>query len=206
MSETKEKILQSALALFAKDGYRAVSVSAVAGELGITKGALYKHYKNKRAIFESIVERMYEVDAEKSQEHGVPEAKYSVAPKTYKNISMKNVREFTMAQFAFWLEDDFASKFRRMLILEQYRDAEIAELYDNCLIGGPVAYMEDIFREMMSEGILQSCDPHELAIEYCAPFNLLLTAADCGDKDAATELAKQIELFEKRYIVNKEEN
>ncbi|MDD6845207.1 MAG: helix-turn-helix domain containing protein [Clostridia bacterium] len=29
-----------------KDGYEAVSVSMIAGKLGMTKGALYKHYKN----------------------------------------------------------------------------------------------------------------------------------------------------------------
>ena len=41
---TKEKILITALRLFAQDGYEAVSVSRIAGELGMTKGALYKHY------------------------------------------------------------------------------------------------------------------------------------------------------------------
>lgn len=45
MSDTKEKIMMTALRLFAKDGYEAVSVSRIAGELGMTKGALYKHYK-----------------------------------------------------------------------------------------------------------------------------------------------------------------
>ena len=53
---TKEKILVTALRLFAVYGYEAVSVSQIAGELGITKGALYKHYKNKRDIFNCIFE------------------------------------------------------------------------------------------------------------------------------------------------------
>ena len=43
MTDTKEKILETALKLFAKDGYEAVSVSDIEDELGITKGALYKH-------------------------------------------------------------------------------------------------------------------------------------------------------------------
>lgn len=62
MTGTKEKILRTALRLFAQYGYEAVSVSAIAGELGITKGALYRHYKNKRDIFDSIVERMCRMD------------------------------------------------------------------------------------------------------------------------------------------------
>ena len=47
---TKEDILIVALHLFARDGYEAVSVSQIAGELGMTKGALYRHYKSKRDI------------------------------------------------------------------------------------------------------------------------------------------------------------
>ena len=73
MSDTKERILQAALTLFAQDGYRAVSVSAIAGKLGITKGALYKHYENKQAIFNSIVERMVQEDARQAQAYEMPE-------------------------------------------------------------------------------------------------------------------------------------
>ena len=66
MSDTKKSILLSALGLFARDGYEAVPVSAIAGELGITKGALYNHYKNKRDIFDSILSRMERHDAERA--------------------------------------------------------------------------------------------------------------------------------------------
>lgn len=67
MTDTKERILQTALRLFAEDGYEAVSVSTIAGELGMTKGALYKHYKNKQDIFDSIVARMEQRDAEQAE-------------------------------------------------------------------------------------------------------------------------------------------
>ena len=55
MGNRKEEILMVALHLFARDGYEAVSVSQIAGELDMTKGALYRHYKSKRDIFECIV-------------------------------------------------------------------------------------------------------------------------------------------------------
>ena len=55
---TKEDILIVALHLFARDGYEAVSISQIAGELGMTKGALYRHYESKRDIFEHIVKRI----------------------------------------------------------------------------------------------------------------------------------------------------
>ena len=63
----KKKILVAALRLFAVNGYEAVSVSQIAGELGMTKGALYKHYKNKRDIFNCIFEYVCQLDVERSQ-------------------------------------------------------------------------------------------------------------------------------------------
>ena len=153
MSDTREKILMTALRLFARDGYEAVSVSTIAGELGMTKGALYKHYKNKRDIFDSIVERMYQIDAQRAEEYEVPKVKYETQPKAYKNQSVEKIMDFTVAQFFFWTEDEFASDFRKMLTLEQYRNTEMTELYNQCIVEGPVAYMEDLFRELMKEGV-----------------------------------------------------
>lgn len=185
MSDTKEKILLTALRLFARDGYEAVSVSAIAGELGMTKGALYKHYKNKRDIFDHIVARMFQVDAERSRQYEVPEEQFDRSPSAYEQVTLENIRRFTLAQFVFWTEDEFASDFRRMLTLEQYRSAEMAELYSSCLVAGPVAYMEDIFREMISSGILNDADPKQLALAFYAPLFLLINMWDqAGDRAA----------------------
>lgn len=201
MSDTKEKILMTALHLFAREGYEAVSVSTIAGELGMTKGALYKHYKNKRDIFDSIVERMYRSDSESSHEHGVPAEKYDSEPESYQNVSISSVREFTISQFLFWTEDEFAADFRRMLTLEQYRSAEMAQLYSSCIAEGPVAYMEDIFREMIAQGILRSAEPRLLAVEYYAPFFLLVNVSDRSNDGAGylETLKAHIEGFFSRY-------
>lgn len=185
MTDTKEKILMAALRLFAREGYEAVSVSDIAGELGITKGALYKHYKNKRDIFDSIVARMFQVDAERSRQYEVPEEQFDQSPETYEDVSLENIRRFTLAQFVFWTVDDFASHFRKMLTLEQYRSAEMAELYNSCLVAGPVAYMEDIFREMSKKGVLREVDPKQLALAYYAPLYLLIGMWDQADDKAA---------------------
>ena len=73
MSNRKEEILIVALHLFARDGYEAVSVSQIAGELGMTKGALYRHYKSKRDIFDCIVQRMEQQDGEQAGEYDMPQ-------------------------------------------------------------------------------------------------------------------------------------
>ncbi|MEK5257273.1 TetR/AcrR family transcriptional regulator [Paenibacillus sp. FSL F4-0125] len=53
---TKEKILYEALALFSNCGYGSVSVREIAGAVGIRESALYKHYKNKQDIFDTVVQ------------------------------------------------------------------------------------------------------------------------------------------------------
>lgn len=184
MSDTREKILMTALRLFAKDGYEAVSVSTIAGELGMTKGALYKHYKNKRDIFDSIVERMYQMDAERAEKYEVPKVKYEIWPEAYKNQSIEKIMDFTIAQFFFWTEDDFASDFRKMLTLEQYRNTEMAELYSQCIVAGPVSYMEDLFRELTIQGILRKENPRQLAVEFYAPLFLLINMFDKNGEKA----------------------
>ena len=96
MSNRKEEILIVALHLFARDGYEAVSVSQIAGELDMTKGALYRHYKSKRDIFNCIVERMEQQDNEQASDYDMPEDDKERMPEKYETVSL----------------DDFASLFR----------------------------------------------------------------------------------------------
>ena len=78
MGNRKEEILIVALHLFARDGYEAVSVSQIAGELDMTKGALYRHYKSKRDIFDSIVKRMEQQDSEQARENDFMQICFSI--------------------------------------------------------------------------------------------------------------------------------
>jgi AcrR family transcriptional regulator len=197
MVDTKEKILHTALRLFARDGYQAVSVRAIAGELGMTKGALYKHYKNKQDIFDSIVEHIYQIDAERAKKYEVPEETFDKSPSAYRKTGIDKIKVFTEAQFRFWTEDEFASNFRKMLALEQYRNPEIMELYQKCLVSGPVSYMEDLFREMIEQGIWNKSNPKQLALAFYAPFYLLLSISDAmpDQKEVAKLLAAHIDRF-----------
>ena len=197
MSDTKGKILFAALRLFAQDGYEAVSVSTITGELGMTKGALYKHYKNKRDIFDSIFERMCLGDVELAKKHGVPEEEFADNPLAFKNASMENLRGFIEATFRIWIENEFARNFRKMLTLEQYRSAEMSDFYHKCIL--PVSYIEDLFREMIEQGVLKKSDPKLLALEFFAPYHFLISTAlvdaSLDTEEAANLLTTHIDRF-----------
>lgn len=203
MADTKEKILMTALHLFARDGYEAVSVRNIAEALGMTKGALYRHYKNKRDIFDSIVERMIRIDGERANAHQMPAEKYDTMPDAYENATVENIQKYTVEQFRFWTEDDFASDFRKMLTLEQYRSTEMAELYSRCIVAGPVAYMEDLFRELMKKGVLKKEDPRQLAVEFYSPLFLLVNMFDKAEEsgDYVEILRNHTERFMQSHVV-----
>ncbi len=148
MGNTKEEILTVALHLFARDGYEAVSVSQIAGELGMTKGALYRHYQNKRDIFDHIVKRMEQGDSEQAEENNVPEEEMEKNPEKYQETTMEDFLEYGKSMFKYWTEDDFASSFRKMLTLEQFRNEEMQGLYQQYLASGPAGYVKDLFQSM----------------------------------------------------------
>ena len=53
---TREKIVETALRLFAEVGYGAVSIETVLQECEISRGALYHHYASKEVLFEAVLE------------------------------------------------------------------------------------------------------------------------------------------------------
>ena len=63
LKDTKERILLASLELFARYGYDAASVSRIAEAVGLTKGALYRHFEDKAAILRAILARMEADDA-----------------------------------------------------------------------------------------------------------------------------------------------
>ena len=162
MGNRKEEILIVALHLFARDGYEAVSVSQIAGELDMTKGALYRHYKSKRDIFDCIVQRMEQQNSEQTRQNEVPEESIENVPEEYQNVSVEDFVGYSKSMFEYWTEDDFASSFRKMLTLEQFRNEEMQNLYQQYLVSGPAEYVKDLFKNMEIK------NPEEEAVKFYA--------------------------------------
>lgn len=55
ITETKDKILASAKIEFLKNGYTKASLRKIAGNAGLTTGAMYRHFSDKDALFNALV-------------------------------------------------------------------------------------------------------------------------------------------------------
>lgn len=52
---TRQQVVQAALELFSQQGYAATTLNEVAARAGVTRGAIYWHFKDKADLFNSLV-------------------------------------------------------------------------------------------------------------------------------------------------------
>jgi AcrR family transcriptional regulator len=57
---SRERILDAAMEIFARYGYRRASMDQVAEAAGLTRQAVYHHFQNKEALFRAAVEALHD--------------------------------------------------------------------------------------------------------------------------------------------------
>lgn len=180
MAATRDRILEASLRLFARDGYEAVSTSTIAGELGMTKGALYRHFPDKRAIFDTLVDEMLDRHREAGAGLGLVAGSVDKAALAYASASPEGMADLGEALFRHWTQDESAAAFRRLLSIERFRDERMAALYDELFVGGQLRRHEELFSKMADAGAMPPGDPMQAALDFWAPVFLLMQASDCG--------------------------
>lgn len=199
---TKQKILNEALTLFSEKGYSAVHVGDIADAVGIKAPSLYKHYKSKRAIFDSCVEVFSERMDQVRNDLRLPGT--SGADIDYRTASRETIIEIALNLFDFYLQDDVAAKFRKMLMMERCHDPELNKLFEDLFIDGAVRHEEKIFSDLIDAGIIKKEDPHIIALRFYTPIFYLLQKYDMHpDKadEAKKELTSMIQEFCDTYTV-----
>jgi AcrR family transcriptional regulator len=115
---TKERILDEALTLFSKNGYDGVSVKDIANAVGIKDSSLYKHFKSKYEIFETIIQQMGNRVEEMHNKLQVPDARSQDVSLCFANMTTETLVEITKKLFLFYLKDSVVGRLRRLLTIE----------------------------------------------------------------------------------------
>ncbi|EHU1904491.1 TetR family transcriptional regulator [Acinetobacter baumannii] len=69
MAETRKKLIEVARRAFAEHGYADTSMDKLTAEAGLTRGALYHHFGDKRGLFAAVVDQIDSQMAEYAQQH-----------------------------------------------------------------------------------------------------------------------------------------
>lgn len=184
-NNTKQVIMEEALNLFAVHGYEGVSVAKIADAVGIKASSLYKHYKNKQDIFNSILAEMTVRYKEAAESLSIEGDNAEIAAEQFTDMSVENLLSAATGLFLYFLHDGYAAKFRRMLTVEQYNNPSASTLYADQYIDSPLLYQSTLFGTFMNRGNMRVFDTKVSAMHFYAPIFLMLSLCDnCPDREA----------------------
>lgn len=195
---TKERITDAALTLFSERGYTGTSVKNIADAVGIRDASLYKHFKSKQEIFDAIVAetyRRYDTFTDGIDVH-VSESKAD--EKVFDGISEEMLAKKVRQLIEYSLHDEYVSRFRRMMTIEQFRNAEFAAMYSERYLERLVRYHAGLFRALIKSGTIIGEDPDTLALEYVAPVVLMVEICD-RQPEREAECLKRLEAHVRNF-------
>ena len=200
--DTKKKILDVALTLFSEKGYGNVYVGHIAEGVGIKAPSLYKHYKNKQDIFDAILKEMHNRYDQEVSYLNITGSDSEADGIMFADISEDELVKLGMGLFHFFLHDEYECKFRKMLTIEQFSNPELAKLFSNQYINGPLTYQTGLFQMILMQGKMKKEEEGIMALQFYSPIYLLLTLCDREphrEEEALQLLEKHIRQFNRMY-------
>ena len=147
--ETVEKILDVSMRLFTEKGYEHTTIQDIVDALGMSKGAIYHHFKSKEDILDRINDRYYE-DLD-----WFPELD---------KIPGENGLEKLRYAFRHFLTDPAKRKVDRLVIGYVVKNPKITLLTLESTFRDAAPYVEKIISLGISDGSIQGMEyPHEVA-------------------------------------------
>lgn len=188
--DTKQRILDEALAMFAERGYEGTNMRELAQTLGLGKSALYKHYASKEDIWNSMLDQI--------------EARYSASIGSNDNLppvpdSLDGLVEMSMGMIDFTIHDEQLILVRRVLLMEQFRDERAKALTADHFLSRLERIFAYVFEGMMEAGLLKRADPTLLALAYTAPVSALIQECD-RFPDKSPEIMDRIRTFITHFV------
>lgn len=187
---TKERIMEEALKLFSVSGFEGVTIRNIADAVEIRNSSLYKHFSSKQEIFDAIVEKAKRIYQEK------------VAKVVTEMKRQKDGKDTSLQMFLFQTGEPWIVMFRQLLLIEKFRNREIAKLYKEFFVDGPINTQMEIFQSLIDAGMMKPGNTRVYAMELYAPFYLYHFVEE--NKEELLELFKiHYEYFWSHYAIQK---
>lgn len=186
---TKERILYESMKLFSVNGFEAVSIRTIAKEVNVTNSALYKHFATKQAIFDALVDFCKE--------------RYLGRCTEAVNVEIRGIeqmKEVCIGMFRYQTQDEWIVMFRRMLLLEQFKNPKMADIYHEFFLEIPMNRQCEIFQELIRQGLMKDREPKVLAMELYAPF-YMYHAVKHDEKELLQLFEKHTEYFFENNVI-----
>ena len=168
---TKQGILEAALELFSVQGFEATSISQIASAVGIRKASLYSHFESKQAILDALVRDVLDQYAAHSI-FARPDGDSEDAP------TPESTERVILEQLRYILHDPHISRARKMLVVEQFRNPELAQLQTRQNYTDVLAYFTSLVERLIRSDVLAGEDPGIMAAQLCLPISAWINLCD----------------------------
>ena len=203
---TKQRILDAALDLFSRRGFSAVSVRDLAAAVGVKESALYKHFRNKRAVLDTLVARYREASERyMSGIHAQPPAgpadpgALEAGAAFYESLDDAAFLRTSKRLFTDFLMHPDTMRFWRMVSIERCNDPDMAALFYTMLHAEPMAFQTALFSVLIGRGAMRPVDPSVLAMEFFMPA-LMIYLHLLPWMDDPQHTAQALELLERHML------
>lgn len=172
---TKQAILDAALDLFSVKGFEATSISMITEAVGIRKASLYSHFASKQAMLDALVERVlvnYNSRSLFARRSGAGLSAGGRAPDLEETLSL--IKE----HMRYILHDPCVSKARRLLVIEQFQNQELADMQTRQNYTDVMRYFTEIVQTLIRQGVLVDGDAEIMAAQLCLPISAWINLCD----------------------------
>ena len=171
---TKQEILKASLELFSVQGFEATSISQIADAVGIRKASLYSHFDSKQAILNAIVKEVLE----QYGKHSIfARANWEKDAGNLPLTADEAVR-MIQGQLRYILHDPAISRARKMLVIEQFQNPELAKLQTKQNYSDVLGYFTGLIKCLIQKGVLAEDDPEIMAAQFCLPISVWINLCD----------------------------
>ncbi len=175
MAENRGKLIAAARKAFAEKGYADASMDALTADVGLTRGALYHNFGDKRGLFAAVVN---EIDSDMAAR---AKARGAAAGEGWDAL---------LAEGAAYIEMALDPEVQRIVLLDGpavLGDPSLWPSQNSCL-----QVTRQAVQDLMSEGILKPLDPEAAArLISGAALNAAMWIAASPDPESVLPKAQQ---------------
>jgi len=194
---TKEKIFYAAIELFANKGFKGTSMREIANVLGLTEGAIYRHFSSKDEILENIFSYAEQV-------------LFTPLPveETLGTLRGQSIFKGMLEPLPDIISSEpYMRKITRIMFNEMNQNEKIAQYYSKEYKQKVNEYTIALFEKCKEAGTICQCDIKSLALVFnsfrseWAYQNFIVDQSELPDMDRIKcELNEVITFFEKSFI------
>ena len=192
---TKQEILDASLELFSVQGFEATSISQIVGAVGIRKASLYSHFESKQAILDALIKDVLE-------QYGA----HSIFARTDWEkdagdlpLTPDAAVQMILGQIRYILHDPSISRARKMLVIEQFQNPELAKLQTKQNYSDVLQYFTGFVKQLIRQGILSQDDPEIMAAQLCLPISVWINLCD-REPDREQEVMELVERHIRQFF------